>query len=179
MSAGAEDGHQKQMEGYIELVKQFYPKLKVKGHILYLQYTSLWVKLLLSRLRKVFCPMWWSMLSLLCGARQGFFTLVPGVRRAAAVVVIKRDLATLMARLLCLPVFTIDEWMAYVAYGEDVPSQGSDLDHCYTIYQLAMSLCPWVCQGRESFAQFLPWAREILHFIERWTWKMCLWILLK
>ena len=63
--------------------------------------------------------------------------------------------------------FTIDEWMAYVAYGADVPAQGSDLDHGYTIYQLAMSLCPWVCAGRESFAQFLPWAREILHFIEQ------------
>jgi hypothetical protein len=63
--------------------------------------------------------------------------------------------------------FTIDEWMAYVAYGEDVPLQGTDLDHCYSIYQLAMELCPWVCRGRENFARFLPWAREILHFIEQ------------
>ena len=50
---------------------------------------------------------------------------------------------------------------------QETPSQGSDLDHCYTIYQLAMNLCPWVCRGRETFAQFLPWAREILHFIEQ------------
>src|SRR5208282_1527904 len=48
-----------------------------------------------------------------------------------------------------------------------VPLQGADLDHCYSIYQLAMKLCPWVCQGREIFSQFLPWAREILHFIEQ------------
>ncbi len=81
---------------------------------------------------------------------------------------IKRDLARRIGKAFIPPrFFTIDEWMAYVAYGRDVPSQGSDLDHCYTIYQLAMDLCPWVCRGRESFAQFLPWAREILHFIEQ------------
>ena len=92
--------------------------------------------------------------------------LVFGGRRPA--LFIKRDLARRIKKAFVPPrFFTIDEWMAYVAYGADVPSQGSDLDHCYTIYQLAFKLCPWVCQGRESFAQFLPWAREILHFIEQ------------
>ena len=92
--------------------------------------------------------------------------LVFGGRRPA--LFIKRDLARRIGHAFVPPrFFTIDEWMSYVAYGADVPSQGSDLDHCYTIYQLAMSLCPWVCRGRETFAQFLPWAREILHFIEQ------------
>jgi ATP-dependent helicase/nuclease subunit B len=92
--------------------------------------------------------------------------LVFGGRRPA--LFIKRDLARRIKRAFVPPrFFTIDEWMAYVAYGTQVPSQGSDLDHCYTIYQLAMDLCPWVCRGRETFAQFLPWAREILHFIEQ------------
>jgi len=92
--------------------------------------------------------------------------LVFGGRRPA--LFIKRDLARRIGKAFIPPRFyTIDEWMAYVAYGADVPLQGSDLDHGYTIYQLAMSLCPWVCSGRESFAQFLPWAREILHFIEQ------------
>jgi len=92
--------------------------------------------------------------------------LVFGGRRPS--LFIKRDLAARIGRAFIPPrFFTIDEWMAYVAYGEDAPPQGSDLDHCYTIYQLAMELCPWVCHGRESFAQFLPWAREILHFIEQ------------
>ena len=36
LSQGAEDEHQKQMDGYIELIKQFYPNHKVTGHILYL-----------------------------------------------------------------------------------------------------------------------------------------------
>jgi len=92
--------------------------------------------------------------------------LVFGGRRPS--LFIKRDLARRIGRAFVPPrFFTIDEWMAYVAYGENVPLRGADMDHCYTIYRLALSLCPWVCRGRESFAQFLPWAREILHFIEQ------------
>jgi len=36
LSPSAEDEHQKQIEGYIELVRQFYPKHKISGHVLYL-----------------------------------------------------------------------------------------------------------------------------------------------
>ena len=36
LSSGVEGEHQKQIEGYIELVRQFYPKHKVSGHVLYL-----------------------------------------------------------------------------------------------------------------------------------------------
>jgi len=92
--------------------------------------------------------------------------LVFGGRRPS--LFIKRDLARRIGKAFIPPrFFTIDEWMTYVAYGSEVPLQGSDLDHCYTIYQLAQSHCPWVTAGRESFAQFLPWAREILQFIEQ------------
>jgi len=81
---------------------------------------------------------------------------------------IKRDLARRIGKAYMPPrFFTIDEWMAYVAYGVDAPQEGPELDLCYSIYQLAMDLCPWVCRGRESFAQFLPWAREILRFFEQ------------
>ena len=93
-------------------------------------------------------------------------SLVFGGRRPS--LFIKRDLARRIGKAFVPPrFFTIDEWMSYVAYGVNEPSPGSDPDHCYTIYQLAFKLCPWVCQGRENFAQFLPWAREILHFIEQ------------
>jgi ATP-dependent helicase/nuclease subunit B len=92
--------------------------------------------------------------------------LVFGGRRPS--LFIKRDLARRIGKAYVPPrFFTIDEWMSFVAFGDSAPAQGSDLDHCYTIYQLAMSQCPWVCRGRETFAQFLPWAREILHFIEQ------------
>jgi len=93
-------------------------------------------------------------------------SLVFGGRRPS--LFIKRDLARRIGKAFVPPrFFTIDEWMGHVAYGEGLPAQGSDLDHCYLIYQLAKKLCPWVCQGRENFAQFLPWAREILNFIEQ------------
>jgi len=36
VEAGIQDEHQKQIKGYIELVRQFYPKHKISGHILYL-----------------------------------------------------------------------------------------------------------------------------------------------
>ena len=36
LSPGGEDEHQKQIEGYVELVRPFYPKHKVSGHVLYL-----------------------------------------------------------------------------------------------------------------------------------------------
>ncbi len=36
LSPGAQGEHQKQIEGYIELVRPFYPKHKISGHILYL-----------------------------------------------------------------------------------------------------------------------------------------------
>ena len=92
--------------------------------------------------------------------------LVFGGRRPS--LFIKRDLARRIGKAYVPPrFFTIDEWMSYAAYGEQAPLKGNDLDHCFCIYQLAMKLCPWVCRGRETFAQFLPWAREILHFIEQ------------
>ena len=92
--------------------------------------------------------------------------LVFGGRRPG--LFIKKDLARRLGQAYIPPsFFTIDEWMAQVAYGKKAPLQGSDLDHCYTIYRLALRICPWVCRGRENFVQFLPWAREILHFIEQ------------
>jgi len=92
--------------------------------------------------------------------------LVFGGRRPS--LFIKRDLARRIGKPFVPPrFFTIDEWMSYVAYGDDKPLAGNDLDHCFYLYQLAMKVCPWVCEGRESFAQFLPWAREIFNFIEQ------------
>ena len=37
LSPGAEGEHQKQIDSYVDLVKQFYPKHKVTGQILFLQ----------------------------------------------------------------------------------------------------------------------------------------------
>jgi ATP-dependent exoDNAse (exonuclease V) beta subunit len=37
LSPESKEQHQKQMDGYIELIKQFYPNHKISGHVLYLQ----------------------------------------------------------------------------------------------------------------------------------------------
>lgn len=92
--------------------------------------------------------------------------LVFGGRRPA--LFIKKMLGLRIGKAFVPPRFyTIDEWMAYMAYGSRLPVRGSDLDHAYTIYRLAKRMCPAICHGRETFVQFLPWAREILHFIEQ------------
>lgn len=80
---------------------------------------------------------------------------------------IKRDLAQRLDSAYVPPqFFTIDDWMGFVS-GEGRFLNQSPLDHCYVIYELALKICPEVLKGREVFAQFLPWAKEILNFVEQ------------
>lgn len=62
--------------------------------------------------------------------------------------------------------YTIDEWMGKMAYPSKRPTLG-DLDHCYVLYSLVKEHAPDLTQGRDGFVAFLPWAREIIHFIEQ------------
>lgn len=63
--------------------------------------------------------------------------------------------------------FSIDEFVEYVV-SKNKPFAGiSDLEACFTIYRLAEKIAPSVLKGRESFSRFLPWAREVLGFIEQ------------
>lgn len=43
----------------------------------------------------------------------------------------------------------------------------TELDACFKIYSITKELRPGLLKGREAFAEFLPWAREILSFIEQ------------
>ena len=63
--------------------------------------------------------------------------------------------------------FTIDEFVGYTVQKKELFTAGQDLDQCYLIYQLAQKHAPEVLKGRATFAQFLPWTREILNFIEQ------------
>ncbi len=63
--------------------------------------------------------------------------------------------------------FTIDEWMGYVTSQVEPFVHGGDMDHCYTIFSLAKNVCPGLLHNRETFEAFLPWAREILTFIDQ------------
>lgn len=81
---------------------------------------------------------------------------------------IKRDLARHFKKSFYPPrFFTIDEFIRYtIAKSEDF-SQARDLEHCYLLYHLAQKVTPQILKGREAFARFLPWIREILKFIDQ------------
>lgn len=63
--------------------------------------------------------------------------------------------------------FTVDEFMDHTANADRCLAAGRELDLCFVLYRLASRITPELVRGRESFAQFLPWAREILDFIEQ------------
>ena len=63
--------------------------------------------------------------------------------------------------------FTIDEFVDSVLSYGPAYSNASDLDACFEIYKLAKLKAKDILKGRESFSAFLPWAREILSFIEQ------------
>lgn len=81
---------------------------------------------------------------------------------------LKRELARRIGRGFVSPqFFTIDEWMQRIVDRKESFRKGQDLDQCYLLYNLAKRLTPQILQGRESFARFLPWTREILNFIDQ------------
>lgn len=81
---------------------------------------------------------------------------------------LKRDLARLFNQSFYPPrFFTIDEFMQYTVTQSEPFRFGQDLDNCYLLYKLAKKATPHILKGRETFAQFLPWIREILKFIDQ------------
>jgi len=101
-----------------------------------------------------------------CKKDMSRLAIIFGGRRPS--LFIKRDLARRIKGTYVPPAFfTIDEWMQKMAYGDKKLSFSNPLDHCYAIYKLAHTQAPDILKGREAFWQFLPWAREILHFIEQ------------
>lgn len=64
-------------------------------------------------------------------------------------------------------IFSIDEFMRYLAGNAAPLVPVTELDACYSIYTLARKIAPHIVQGRDSFGDFLPWAQEIIAFIEQ------------
>jgi hypothetical protein len=62
--------------------------------------------------------------------------------------------------------FSIDEFMQYSLSKKTPYSEISDLDGCYIIYNLAKNIAPDILKEKEAFSEFLPWAREIIGFID-------------
>jgi hypothetical protein len=63
--------------------------------------------------------------------------------------------------------FTIDEWMAEIVRSRTGFTTLNDLDNCYELFLIARRSVPEIVEGRSTFAAFLPWAREILAFIDQ------------
>ncbi len=63
--------------------------------------------------------------------------------------------------------FSIDEFVEYCLLKKESFTRISDLDACFTVYNLARDLAEDILKGRQNFAVFLPWAREIISFIDQ------------
>ncbi len=100
------------------------------------------------------------------GKRLDHLAIVFGGKRPALFV--KRDLARSLKNSFYPPqFFTIDELMKRVVEQNESFNQARDLDNCFLLYRLAKKVTPKILEGRETFAQFLPWVQEILKFIDQ------------
>jgi hypothetical protein len=81
---------------------------------------------------------------------------------------LKKELARRIKKGFSSPkFFSIDEFIEYVL-SKDRPYQKiTELEASFLLYNLAREITPQILKGRESFAEFLPWAREIFAFIEQ------------
>ncbi len=61
--------------------------------------------------------------------------------------------------------FSIDEFIDYLLLKKRSYTRLSLMESSYMIYTLAKKLAPEIIRGKEKFSEFLPWGREISHFI--------------
>lgn len=80
---------------------------------------------------------------------------------------LKKELACRISGGFVSPRFlTIDELIREAAFRKKDVQSVLDLDHSHMIYQLALEHAPQILKGRETFAQFLPWTKEIIQFMD-------------
>ena len=81
---------------------------------------------------------------------------------------VKRNLARELKTSFLPPrFFTIDEFITHTIEKKETFQVPKDLDSCYLLYQLTQKYTPHILQGREGFARFLPWTREILSLMDQ------------
>src|SRR5262245_57961073 len=89
--------------------------------------------------------------------------IVFGGRRPA--LFIKQALARRFKKSFYPPqFFTIDEFVQLLVNKHEAFKPPQDLDTCYFLYKITQEKAPHLLEKRESFAQFLPWTREIMAF---------------
>jgi ATP-dependent helicase/nuclease subunit B len=80
---------------------------------------------------------------------------------------LRRELASRVGKSFIPPVFfSMDDFAEYLAPEGSPKKIIPELDADYIIYGLAQKHAGEMLRGRESFARFLPWAREIASFID-------------
>ncbi len=100
------------------------------------------------------------------GADLSRLAVVFGGRRPA--LFLKRELSRRLNKSFFPPVFfSIDQFVERILLEKESFSVMPDLDACFILYDTAKKIAPDILRGRETFALFLPWAREILRFIEQ------------
>lgn len=100
------------------------------------------------------------------GADISRLAFVFGGKRPA--LFLKKELSRRIKKPFLAPrFFSIDEFVEYALAKSVRFNRISDLDACFTVYELAKDIAPDILRGREKFSQFLPWAREVLSFIEQ------------
>ena len=81
---------------------------------------------------------------------------------------LKRELSARIGKTFFGPkFFSMDEFAEYILAKTRPSRKISDLDSCFLIYRLSREIAPDILKEKESFSLFLPWAREILSFIEQ------------
>ncbi len=81
---------------------------------------------------------------------------------------LKRELARRLEVSFFPPqLFTIDNFVKTIVKKNEDFISVQDLDNCYLIYEIVKKEANHLLKKRESFAQFLPWSREILGLIEQ------------
>lgn len=80
---------------------------------------------------------------------------------------LKRELSKRIKGAFFPPMFfSIDEFVEYLVKKKLDFSRVPELEAYYIVYSLSKRIAPDILRGREGFARFLPWAREIISFIE-------------
>jgi len=100
------------------------------------------------------------------GRDLGRLAIVFGGKRPA--LFLKRELARRCQNGFLSPkFFTMDEFVRYTVAQKEIFSSPRDLEQCYLVFRLIRKSVPHILKGRETFAKFLPWVREILAFIDQ------------
>ncbi|MFT5388377.1 MAG: ATP-dependent helicase/nuclease subunit B, partial [Candidatus Omnitrophota bacterium] len=81
---------------------------------------------------------------------------------------LKRALAKRIKKDFIAPrFFNIDEFLHQTLLQQEEFTAIQDLDNAYLMFTLAQEKTPEILVGRASFAEFLPWSREVLKFIDQ------------